>query len=67
MSWSLYTISIALMVIFSSFLTRIIPFMIFAILTIVFLHWWKKNSLLSISGGTLIYMLCVQYKIYNFF
>jgi branched-subunit amino acid transport protein AzlD len=112
MSWSLYTISIALMVIFSSFLTRIIPFIIFAkkhehpyieylgkvlpfasigllivdclkhteiinkpygipelfaILTIVFLHWWKKNSLLSISGGTLIYMLCVQYKIYNFF
>jgi branched-subunit amino acid transport protein AzlD len=36
-----------------------------AILIIVLLHYWKKNSLLSIAGGTLIYMLCIQYKFYD--
>jgi len=34
---------------------------LFAILTIVALHFWKNNSLLSIVGGTSIYMICVQY------
>ena len=28
-----------------------------AILFIVFLHKWKKNTLLSIGGGTILYML----------
>ena len=31
-----------------------------AILFIVFLHNWKKNTLLSIGGGTVLYMLLVQ-------
>lgn len=32
-----------------------------AILAVVGLHLWKKQTLLSIAGGTLIYMLMVQY------
>ncbi len=32
-----------------------------AILVIVALHLWKKNTLLSIFAGTAIYMLLVQY------
>lgn len=32
-----------------------------AILFIVIVHRWKKNVLLSIAGGTLLYMLLVQY------
>lgn len=31
-----------------------------AILFIAFLHKWKKNTLLSIGGGTVLYMLLVQ-------
>ena len=31
-----------------------------AILFIIFLHKWKKNTLLSIGGGTVLYMLLVQ-------
>ena len=31
-----------------------------AVLVIVLLHWWKRNMLLSIAGGTVIYMLLVQ-------
>ncbi len=34
-----------------------------AILFIVALHTWKKNTLLSIAGGTILYMILVQ----NFF
>lgn len=33
----------------------------FAILGIIFLHGWRKNSLLSIGGGTILYMLLVQF------
>ena len=32
-----------------------------AILCIVFLHVWKRNMLLSIAGGTVIYMLLVHF------
>ncbi|MDD3221262.1 MAG: branched-chain amino acid transporter AzlD [Clostridia bacterium] len=32
-----------------------------AIVFIVFIHRWKKNVLLSIAGGTLLYMVLVQY------
>ena len=32
-----------------------------SITVIVFLHLWKKNTLLSIGGGSLIYMILVQY------
>ncbi|MFR0987031.1 MAG: AzlD domain-containing protein [Frisingicoccus sp.] len=28
---------------------------------IVIVHTWKKNVLLSIAGGTLLYMVLVQY------
>ena len=28
--------------------------------SVILLHLWKRNTLLSIFGGTLIYMLCVQ-------
>ena len=33
---------------------------IIAIIVIVFLHRWKSNVLLSIGGGTIVYMLLVQ-------
>ena len=32
-----------------------------AILAVAGLHFWKKNMLLSIAGGTLLYMLLVQF------
>ena len=31
-----------------------------AIITIILLHLWKKNMLLSITGGTATYMLLIQ-------
>lgn len=31
-----------------------------AILFIILIHKWKKNTLLSIGGGTVLYMLLVQ-------
>ena len=31
-----------------------------SILVIIVLHRWKKNTLLSIGGGTILYMLMVQ-------
>ena len=31
-----------------------------AILFIVLIHKWKKNTLLSIGGGTVLYMILVQ-------
>ncbi len=31
-----------------------------AVLAVVFLHLWRRNNLLSIGGGTLIYMVLVQ-------
>lgn len=34
---------------------------VISILVIVLLHIWKKNTLLSIGGGALLYMLLVQY------
>ncbi len=42
---------------------RVSPFGIpelIAVVAIVIFHWWKNNTLLSIGGGTLIYMLLVQ-------
>jgi len=33
---------------------------VIAIVCIVFLHVWKKNMLLSIAAGTVVYMLLVQ-------
>jgi branched-subunit amino acid transport protein AzlD len=32
-----------------------------AVVFIVIVHTWKKNVLLSIAGGTLLYMVLVQY------
>lgn len=32
-----------------------------AILLVVFLHIWKRQMLLSIAGGTIFYMLLVQF------
>ena len=34
---------------------------LFAILFIFLLHKWRKNTLLSIAGGTILYMILVQY------
>jgi len=28
---------------------------------IIFLHLWKNNTILSIGGGTLLYMILIQY------
>lgn len=33
---------------------------ILSVLLIIVLHKWKKNTLLSIGGGTALYMLIVQ-------
>lgn len=33
---------------------------IIGVLSVIVLHLWKRNTLLSIFFGTLIYMLCVQ-------
>ncbi len=35
-------------------------FELFSIVAVVLLHKWKKNMLLSIAGGTVIYMALVQ-------
>lgn len=32
-----------------------------SILIVVFLHFWKRQMLLSIAGGTICYMLLVQF------
>lgn len=34
---------------------------IISIVVIIILHLWKKNDLLSIGGGSLLYMILVQY------
>lgn len=34
---------------------------LFAILVIIILHKWRRNTLISIASGTMIYMLCVQF------
>jgi len=34
---------------------------IIGVLTTVFLHLWKNNTLLSIGGGTTLYMILVQF------
>lgn len=31
-----------------------------AIIAVILLHLWKRNSLLSIGGGTVLYMILVQ-------
>lgn len=33
---------------------------VIAVLCVVFLHFWKSNTLLSIGGGTVVYMVLVQ-------
>ncbi len=33
---------------------------IIGVLSVIGLHLWKRNTLFSIFGGTIIYMLCVQ-------
>ena len=30
------------------------------VVTVILLHWWKKNMLISIAGGTIVYMLAIQ-------
>lgn len=40
--------------------SRGIPELI-SILVVVFLHFWKRQMLLSIAGGTICYMLLVQF------
>lgn len=32
-----------------------------AIAAVILLHLWKKNNLLSIAGGTVLYMILVQF------
>ena len=33
---------------------------ILGVLAVIGLHLWKRNTLLSIFGGTIVYMLCVH-------
>ena len=48
------------------YLGDVLPYAIMAMLvvyclrTVILLHLIKRNTLLSIIGGTLVYMLCVQ-------
>ena len=30
------------------------------VVTVILLHWWKKNMLITIAGGTIVYMLAIQ-------
>ena len=34
--------------------------MLLAVVAVVLLHIWKRNNILSIAGGTVLYMLLVQ-------
>lgn len=34
---------------------------IIAAATVIFLHLWKRNNLLSIGGGTVLYMILIQF------
>lgn len=34
---------------------------IISVLVVIVLHVYKRNTLLSIIGGTIVYMICVQY------
>jgi branched chain amino acid efflux pump len=34
---------------------------LFAIISVIILHIWKRQMLLSIAGGTIIYMLLIQF------
>ena len=36
-----------------------------AIVTVILLHLWKRSMLLSIAGGTVCYMLLVQFVFYR--
>ena len=51
--------SIAVMAVVT-FLTRALPFILFAGLAAVLLHLWKGNDLISIFGATVFYMVLVQ-------
>ena len=33
---------------------------VIGVISVVGFHLWKRNTLLSIIGGTMVYMLCVQ-------
>lgn len=33
-----------------------------AVLAVIGLHLWKRNTLLSIFGGTAVYMVCIQFS-----
>lgn len=37
-----------------------------ALAAVILLHLWKRNSLISIFGGTAVYMLLVQVVFYNY-
>ena len=48
---------------FKSLSITIYPFGIpelIGVIIVILLHWWKKNMLISIAGGTIVYMLAVQ-------
>lgn len=34
---------------------------IISVICVMLLHWWKRNSLLSIGAGTVLYMLLIQF------
>ena len=65
---------IILAVALTTFATRVVPFLIFppvlsapygipeaaAVLVTAALHVWKRNNLLSIGAGTVLYMFLVQ-------
>jgi len=34
---------------------------IISIVVVITLHWWKNNTLLSIGGGTVLYMILIRF------
>lgn len=40
-------------------MNQVLP-QVIAIIAVIVIHLWKKNNLLSIGGGTVLYMLLVQ-------
>lgn len=39
---------------------------LFAVAVVIVLHLWKRNTLLSIGGGTLVYMLLIRFVFVHF-
>ena len=61
-----YSLSIILAVGVTSYFLRAFPFIVYgtpeflAVIMVVVLHVWKRQTLMSILGGTVFYMILLQ-------